>query len=223
MKILAIDTSSKFLCLGIYDSGRIYEYNIEVGTRLSSLLSVTIKRVLDNLGWDIGEIDYFACGVGPGSFTGMRVGISAIKGLSWSTGKPVIAIPSLDLLAQGIEDTQKQIIPIVDAKRSLIYCSVYKKQDGEIKRIKPYMLLNEKELLKNIKDNAILVGDASSLYKERIQASAKGLKFLEKDHWYPKGRHILTLALQRIKDKKTGNSFNIKPIYLYPKECQIKK
>lgn len=223
MKILGIDTTTRFLCLGIYDNGRVYEYNLEVATRLSSLLAVTIKRVLDSFGWRPQDIDYFACGLGPGSFTGMRVGIAAIKGLSWATKKLVIGIPSLDLLAKNAPDTDKQVVPIIDAKRNLIYCSVYKKKEGELDRTKPYMLLSEKELFKNIKSGAIIVGDAIGLYKEKIQLNVKGATFLEKDCWYPKARNILLLAQERIRSKKLSDEFNIKPIYLYPRECQVKK
>jgi tRNA threonylcarbamoyl adenosine modification protein YeaZ len=104
MRILGIDTSTKFLCLGIYDNGKMYEYNLEVGRKLSSLLAVDIKRTLDAAGLRINEINYFACGLGPGSFTGMRTGISTIKGLSWVNKKPIIGISTLDILAQGVHD-----------------------------------------------------------------------------------------------------------------------
>jgi len=209
--------------LGIYDDGRVYEYNLEVGTKLSSLLAVTIKRVLDSFGWRPQDIDYFACGLGPGSFTGMRVGIAAIKGLSWATAKPVIGIPTLDLLAKNAPDADKKVIPIIDARRNLIYCSVYNKKGGRLNRIKPYMLLSEKELFKNLKYGAIILGDAIGLYKEKIQLNVKGATFLDKDYWYPKARNILLLAQERISAKKSSDAFNIKPIYLYPRECQVKK
>jgi len=223
MKILGIDTTTKFLCLAIYDNGRVYGYNLEVATKLSSLLAVTIERVLDSFGWRAQDIDYFACGIGPGSFTGIRVGIAAIKGLSWAANKPVIEIPSLDLLAMNAKDTDKPVIPVIDAKRNLIYCSVYKKKNGMIRKIKPYMLLSEKELFKIIKSGAIILGDAIGLYKERIQLNSKGAIFLDKDYWYPKARNIAALALGKIKDKKLSDAFSVKPIYLYPKDCQIRK
>jgi tRNA threonylcarbamoyladenosine biosynthesis protein TsaB len=220
MKILGIDTSTKFLCLGIYDGTKIYEYTLEVGRALSSLLGVTIKRVLDSLGWEAKSIDYFACGLGPGSFTGMRTGVSFVKGLSWAVKKPVIGISTLDILALNAGDTDKQIIPIIDAKRSLIYCSVYAKSG--LVRTRPYMLLNEEELFRQIKKNCLIMGDALSLYKEKILTNTKGAILLDKDCWYPKPHNIIKAALGRIKDKKLNTSFDIKPIYLYPKECQIK-
>ena len=242
MKILGIDTSTKFLCLGIYgnanpvknttcadkhskisNGAKIYEYNLETGKRLSSLLAITIKRVLDTLNWRVNEIDYFACGLGPGSFTGIRIGLATIKGLAWSLNRPVIGISTLDILARNAKALDGYIVPMVDAKRGLIYCSIYKTKDGTLRRITPYMLLSEKEFFRKMKNRAILFADAVGLYKEKILRNIKGVTILDEDYWYPNGRNIIELALERIKDKKFDNSFKIKPIYLYPKECQISK
>lgn len=221
MKILGIDTSTKFMCLGIYDGNKIYEYTLEVGRGLSSLLALTIKRILDSLGWQAGEIDYFACGLGPGSFTGLRTGAATIKGMGFAVNKPIIGISSLDILARNAGNADKQVVAVIDAKRNLIYCSIYKNKG--FTRIKPYMLLNEGELFKSIKIGSSFLGDAIGLYKEKIIANTKGAIILEKDLWYPKPRNIIKIALERIKAKKFNNAFDIKPIYLYPKECQIKQ
>jgi tRNA threonylcarbamoyl adenosine modification protein YeaZ len=222
VKILALDTSTKFLCLGLYDGSKIYEYNLELGRKNSSLLVVTIKRALEALGWHVRGIDYFACGLGPGSFTGIRVGLATIKGLSWSQNKPVIGISTLDILAKNARIDNGLVVPIVDAKRNLIYCSNYKAKNGNIKRISPYMLLNENELLKKIKKNAVILGDALNLYKENILKSGKGVTILDRDYWYPKAHNIIILALERIKHRDFDTPFDIEPIYLYPKECQIR-
>ena len=88
MKILGIDTSTNFLSLALSDEKKTYEYRLEVGRKMSLKLSQTIKRVMDELAWGIAQIDYFACGIGPGSFTGMRIGLATIKGLAWSMRTP---------------------------------------------------------------------------------------------------------------------------------------
>ncbi|MCX5715039.1 MAG: tRNA (adenosine(37)-N6)-threonylcarbamoyltransferase complex dimerization subunit type 1 TsaB, partial [Candidatus Omnitrophica bacterium] len=118
MKILGIDTTTKFLCLGLYDNGKYYTCDLELGRRHSTLLVPIIKRTLDSLGWDIAEVDYFACGIGPGSFTGVRIGLAAIKGFAFGLKKPVIAIPSLDIMALNCASIKgdKTIIPVIDAK-----------------------------------------------------------------------------------------------------------
>jgi len=231
MRILAIDTSTKILSLGISDGDKIYEYNIEVGIKLSNLLVPALKRVVDSLGWRMGDIDCFACGLGPGSFTGVRVGLATIKGLSFSLDKPLAGISSLDILARNVKKDNGFVIPVIDAKRNLIYSSIYKIKDGISKRITAYMLLEEEEFFKKVKktislkqeNNVIILGDALTLYKGRLLAELEGVKILDKDYWYPQGRNIIELAKEKIKSKKLNTVFEIKPIYLYPKECQIRK
>ena len=223
MKILSIDTTTKVLTLGIYNNGIEAEYNLEVGRLLSQVLDKTIERVMDASGVALQEIDYFALGLGPGSFTGMRVGISFVKGLSWSNNKPIIGISTLDILAQNIKENGLPIVSAIDAKRKLIYASIYMKKSGQLRKISPYMLLTVDELVKKAPKGSIILGDAISLYKEKLQKDIKSSVLLDKEFWYPKAHNIIALALQRIKAKKFNSAFNIKPIYLYPKFCQVKQ
>ncbi|MFH0763047.1 MAG: tRNA (adenosine(37)-N6)-threonylcarbamoyltransferase complex dimerization subunit type 1 TsaB [Candidatus Omnitrophota bacterium] len=222
MKILAVDTSTNFLCLGLSDGHRFYEYNLELGRRLSSLLAPALKRTVEAAGWKLKDIDYLACGLGPGSFTGLRLGMAAVKGLGWALNKPLVGIPSLDILAAQVKEEGREIAVIVDARRGLVYCGIYKNKNGRIKRIAPYALLNEEELFKSIKDNSIILGNGVNLCRERILHKVKAVTILDKDYWYPKARNMMELALERIRDKKISNAFALKPIYLYPKECQVK-
>jgi len=230
VKILGIDTSTGFLSLGIYDgspragvSGAgTYECTLELGRQMSSLLIVTIQRALGALGWQARDLDYLACGLGPGSFTGVRLGVSAIKGMSWALHKPVIGISTLDIIAKNAINTRPVVVAL-DAKRSLIYCAAFKNTKGNLRRITPYLLLSEKEFFSRFKKAVVILGDALPLYKEKILKEIKGVTILDRDYWYPKAHNIIALTLERIKEKKFSNAFNIKPIYLYPKECQIKQ
>jgi hypothetical protein len=84
------------------------------------------------------------------------------------------------------------------------------------------MLLSIEEFFKIAKPDSIIFGDAVTPFKEEIIRRVRGANILDKDYWYPKAHNIIALALERIKEKKFENSFSIRPIYLYPKECQIK-
>ncbi|MCX5711396.1 MAG: tRNA (adenosine(37)-N6)-threonylcarbamoyltransferase complex dimerization subunit type 1 TsaB [Candidatus Omnitrophica bacterium] len=221
MKILALDTTTKILTLVVSDGSKAAEYNLEVGRKLSGLLEETIKRVTCAFGLELNAFDYFALGLGPGSFTGMRVGMACIKGLAWTLNKPIVGVSTLDILAQGVLEDGRTIIPAIDAKRKLIYCSSFTKNGGRIKRNKPYMLVTEKEFLKFAPKGCIILGDAVSLYRDSF-SKIEGVKFPDKDMWFPKAHNLVTLSLERIKERKISNAFDIKPIYLYPKECQIK-
>lgn len=223
MKMLGIDTTTKRLCLGVYADNKTYEYNLEVERRLSELLVPTIQRVISALGLRIADIDYFACGLGPGSFTGMRIGLAAIKGLSIVRNKPVIGISSLDILAKNASLTNRMIVTALDARRGLIYCSAYKYEKGLLKRKSGYELVNPDEFLKKFKaTKPVILGDAIPLYGDKISAGIKGAILLDKDYWPLKAHNLMELALQKIKSKQFTSALKVKPIYLYPKECQIK-
>ncbi|MDD5464991.1 MAG: tRNA (adenosine(37)-N6)-threonylcarbamoyltransferase complex dimerization subunit type 1 TsaB [Candidatus Omnitrophica bacterium] len=223
MKILGIDTTTKNLCLGVYAGGKLYEYNLEVGRSLSELLAPTIQRVVAAAGLKIADIDYFACGLGPGSFTGMRIGLATIKGLSLVRNKPVIGISSLDILAGNVGPTERPIVTALDARRGLIYCSSYKYERGSLKRKSPYSLLSLDEFLKRFRAaKPVILGDALALYGNRISTGIKGAAVLDKDYWGLKAHNLMELALVKIKARQFTSALNVKPIYLYPKECQIK-
>jgi tRNA threonylcarbamoyladenosine biosynthesis protein TsaB len=225
MRILGIDTSTKFLSIGIYDQGKIYGYSLEVGRKLSSLITATINKVLDAAGLDLGDIDYFACGLGPGSFTGMRVGVATVKGLSWSLKKPVVGISTLDILSRNVDLPQGLVIPMLDARRGLLYCALYRKDNNNFKKIGRDMLLTPEELFKKSQPGSVILGDAIELYRDRILSKVKGAVILDRDFWYPKPHNIIRLALENIGagKKNLNNAFDLEPIYLYPKECQISK
>jgi len=223
MKVLGIDTTTKFLCLGVYDDGKIYEYAMEVGHKLSMLLDITVRRVLESLGWEPGDVDYFACGLGPGSFTGIRVWVSAIKGLAWALKKPVIGLVTLDILATNIRPGNSDTVVAVDAKRNLIYTAIYKNTSAGLKKQGPYMLLSLDEFCRKVRTGSCILGDGAGLYRQEMLKRIKGARILEKDYWYPGAANLIGLALEKIKAKKIQNAFDVKPVYLYPKECQIKK
>lgn len=222
MKILGIDTTTRFMCIGVYDNGKSYEYALETGHELSTLLALHIKRILDSLGWEARDLDYLACGLGPGSFTGIRVGVSAVKGLAWALKKPVVGVPTLDLLARNAKE-EGDIAVAVDAKRSLVYCARYQKRSGRIKRASPCMLISPEEFCKKVSPGSQVIGDACGVYRELMLKAVKGVRLTEKDLWYPKPGNLVALTLEQIKSKSISNAFDIKPTYLYPKECQIKK
>lgn len=223
MRILGIETTTKRLCLGVYAEGKLYEYNLEVGRSLSELLAPTIQRVVSALGLKLADIDYFACGLGPGSFTGMRIGAATVKGLSIVRNKPVIGISSLDILARNADLTDRLIVTALDARRGLIYCSAYKYEKGLLKRKSGYQLLSEGEFLQKFRAaKPIILGDAIPLYGVKISAGIKGVTFLDKDYWPLKAHNLMELALAKIKAKQFTSVLKVKPIYLYPKECQIK-
>lgn len=228
MKILGIDTTTKVLSIGAYDGVKVYEYNIDLGIKQATLLVPVIKRILDALNWKIEDVNYFACGLGPGSFTGIRVGLATIKGFAWARNLSIIGVETLDLLASNAKEKSAIVIPIVDAKRNMVYACIYQTSANGLKKKSPYLLVTMDDLIKKIKSakykaKLIFLGDAIPLYRDKLIQELGEVIFTDKDCWYPKGHNIIEQALIKIKNRKISNTFDIEPIYLYPKECQIRK
>ncbi|MFH1578048.1 MAG: tRNA (adenosine(37)-N6)-threonylcarbamoyltransferase complex dimerization subunit type 1 TsaB [Candidatus Omnitrophota bacterium] len=226
MNILAVETSSKKLCVGILNhKGRILEYNLDSGQRHTELILPTIKRALKNFKLGFRGIDYFAVGLGPGSFTGLRIGLATIKGFAAALEKPVIGLPTLDVIAHNALPAKSKIIcPLIDARRNLLFTALYEVAREKLKRISPYLLIDLEGLFKIIKpsDSVAFLGDATMLYQPRLKQKIKRCLILEEDAWYPKAGNLIKLAGDLISKGKFKDAARIKPIYLYPKECQIR-
>ena len=143
MYCLAVDTSSKFLCVAVIKDEKILaQYNKVHERQHSVLLLSKIEKVLRSSGLSLCDMDCFAVDIGPGSFTGLRIGIAAVKGLSLAMNKPIIGICSLDLIAALQPETGKMICPVIDAKRQQVYGAFYKHSKNQIKRDRPFEVVS---------------------------------------------------------------------------------
>ncbi len=223
MRILAIDTSTKFFSLAVSDKGKILaEKAILLEKTLSSSIIPLIQEILKKAKVKLADIDGFVVGLGPGSFTSLRVGLSTVKGLAFATKKPIVGIPSLDAIAIGIDSGQGQVCVISDAKRSLLYVGLYQKYNGQLKVKGKYMLIAFGDLVNKIKGKTIFTGDGIPLYKDQIEKLSKENVLAGEDCWYPQARHLITLAEKNFKEKKYADSGKLTPVYLYPDDCQVK-
>ena len=244
MKILGIDTSSKALSIAIHELPRIksrittnicgnsikirgdsclIEESHVLDRRHSSLLVPKIREVLRKASLSIDDVAAFVVGVGPGSFTGLRIGVSTIKGLGIVTKRPCIGIPSIDALALNADGEVKTVCPVIDAKRGQVYSAIYKKEKSRVVRKTDYLLLGIDRLMKKVKGPAVFLGDGLELYRERIQRLNKNAVFLDEAYWYPQAGNLIRLAFGRIKRHKKMDLARLRPIYLYPEDCQVRK
>ena len=171
MKILAIDTSALTATAAILSEDRLIG---EISTTTKLTHSQTIMPMIDELlkkvSIDITDIDLFACSEGPGSFTGLRIGIGTIKGLAYGLGKPVVGVSTLEALAHNIDVTDLVICPIMDARRGQVYNGLYKYNDGRLTCIEEPRALSIEELCQELTERTIFVGDGVNVHKEKIKA-----------------------------------------------------
>jgi len=225
MKILGIDTSTTSLGVAVAEDGNLLVSCDKIfGLRHSQDLIPTIKDLLKRLSLDIGGIDGFAVALGPGSFTGLRVGVTAAKALSLATKKPIIGVPTLDAIAYNAYYYPGVICPIMDAKKQLIYAALYKKKATGLKRVSKYLLIPLSKLLRKIDKKTLFIGDALTLYaKGIVRAKKKRAEFAPSRIWFPKAETIAMLGWEKLKKGKGDNPLDLVPLYLHSRECNVRK
>lgn len=173
MKILAIDTTTNVLTVAITDSGRVVsEYYIDHMRTHSQKLMPVIEGMLSDAGLDISEIDGFAVANGPGSFTGIRIGLTAARTLAQATGKGIVPVNTLLGLAYNAAFTEGYVLSCLDARNGNVYCAVYRFKNGIAKQImEPSFKSNEEvnEYLSSKRWKAYAVGDTDGIDKALVK------------------------------------------------------
>ncbi len=200
MTFLSLETSTRHLGLAVFRDGKILaKKTIVLKTVLSDTMIPAIKRLLYSAKVPFNRLDGFAVGLGPGSFTSLRVGLSTVKALSFATGKPVAGVSSLDAMALSARTYTKArraesagdhlICVIADAKRNLLYACLYEEAGGVFKKKSPYLLCSASDLLKKIKKPAFFIGNGIKIAKDEIRAAALAggwdASFADEKLWYP--------------------------------------
>jgi len=222
MKILAIDTSTKMLSIAILEGDKIISnFHEENSMRHSSMLMPTIDKLLKNNKLKLKNINVIALSVGPGSFTGLRIGVSTVKGINLGLGIPIVAVPTLDVIAHNFTDeTESALCPIIDAKKNKVYSSIYHVHLGGLTRASRDMLMGVDELIEKIKSQTLIFGDGALLYWDVLKRN-KFIKLSRKD-WLPKAETVAKIGLKEARKKHFVNPDKLVPTYLHSKYCQVK-
>ena len=230
MYILSLETSTKNFSLAISQDDKILRFrNIRTDKILESSMIGTIDKVLDSCHLNLKKIDVLAVGLGPGSFTSLRVGLSMVKAFALGQNKKVIGVGSLDIIASAVSNIEAdEICVIVDARRGKVYSAIF---DKTLKRKTDYLLTTVDEVLKSVNGVTLFVGNGLELYKEQIQKAYQPYNrknksicrplFIFDKFWYPQAKELAKLTFMRFKNGQYDNPERIVPIYLYPQDCQV--
>ena len=152
MKLLAIDTSTDRLSLAVTDGDKVIgRFHRPAKRSHSRLLIPSIDKLLKKAKLKLKDIDGFVVSIGPGSFTGLRIGVTTVKGLAYSLRKPIVTVPTLNAIAHNIKNFRGIICPVLDARKNKVYACIYRSDGNTIKRISKYLLLPMADLVDMIK------------------------------------------------------------------------
>jgi tRNA threonylcarbamoyladenosine biosynthesis protein TsaB len=219
MTILCLETSTKSCSVALGENGKLLSLKESVDEKHSHAENLTlyIEAVCKQAKINLKEVDAIAVSKGPGSFTGLRIGVSAAKGLCYALDKPLIAINSLQAMAASYISqkpearSQKPLFcPMIDARRMEVYCAVYDEQLNEIKKTSAD-IIDESSFADLLKQNKIyFFGDGSS--KCRITITHPNAVFIEGID--PSAQFMLPLAEKLFAEKKFEDVAYFEPFYL---------
>ena len=224
MLVLSVDSSySTATCALIKDDKILAEINLNDKKQHSVILMRLIDSILKEYEIDINDIDAFIISRGPGSFTGLRIGMATLKGLSFASKKPLISVSTLDALAYNSISFQGIICPIMDALRDNIYTCLYKNENNNLTPLIKEQCLNINELVTILKEQTlpiIFVGDGVAKHKEFLQENIPNSFFAPNHSNFPKASSVGELGIKKINDGVIENIDSINPIYLRKSQAE---
>lgn len=226
MKILGIDTSAKFCNLGlIEDEDILIEYTINgLRKKHSSILVPAIKNLLKTIDLKIEEINGIAVSMGPGSFTGLRIGLCVAKGLCYARSLPLLGIPTLEAMAFPFKEIPYLICPVLESKKDEIYDVVFR-GGVSLHRVMDYKCEDIQSLLARLsplKEKIIFSGDGIKKYRDIIKNKiGKNALFIDSQLNFPVAASIAFLGLNKLKKGEEDNVSTLSPFYLRKSEAEI--
>jgi tRNA threonylcarbamoyladenosine biosynthesis protein TsaB len=225
MRILAVDTATRTGSVAVLeDDTVVVEVQVTNSETHAKRLMSAVDSTLRMARMEMGDLDGFAVTTGPGSFTGLRIGISAVKGFSFATGRPVAGVSTLDALAYQFPWCPSLVCPFMDARKAQVYTALYKgKGDGDWEKVVSDRVVNPRQWLMQIERLCLFVGDGAVLYKDQI-----------KDILGPRARFaapylntlrasvVAHVGLKQIREGRAVKVAQLVPYYIRKSEAEIK-
>ncbi|MEQ8438343.1 MAG: tRNA (adenosine(37)-N6)-threonylcarbamoyltransferase complex dimerization subunit type 1 TsaB [Ilumatobacter fluminis] len=222
MLILGIESATEQVGVAIGGhEGVIATFEVTRGRRHAEILTPAIEFVLRNADIDVDELGCIAVDIGPGMFTGMRVGISAAKAMAQALRIPMIGISSLDLLAFPCRHTDRVVVPVIDARKSEVSWAMYRQVPGGVQQVATPTVGPVDELVADLlarSQEALLVGDGAHRYRDEI---LEGYRCEIAAPVHPSPGALVELAHAKALREEWVRPNEIEPIYLRPPDAQI--
>jgi len=228
MLILGIDTTTLVGSVGLVnETGVLGEYTLNIKRTHSERLMPALSRLLEDVGVTLEEIDLISVSQGPGSFTGVRIGVTTAKSLAQALDKPLVGVYSLDVLAYNLANVSGLICPILDARKQEVYTALYRGDgSGKLEQLWDYQALGIEELLAGLDNEdqgVFFLGDGVKVYANRLKNSLEQ-RYLSvpANLLLPRGSTVAELGRLAWNNGLKQVSFTeLKPFYLRKSEAEL--
>ena len=218
MLILAFETSAKAASVALVENGKLLGESYQnTGMTHSQTLMVMAEDTLKAAGKTVRDLSAVAVAEGPGSFTGVRIGVAAAKGLAWGGNLPCYGISTLEAMAVSLGAFQGYVCPVMDARRSQVYNALFYVNCGKLERIAPDRAIALKELgeeLKMLEGPIFLVGDGSVLCYNTLSGEIPGLALPPEHRMHQRAAGVALLAEEKAAAGESGDGAALTPNYL---------
>ncbi|BCB95838.1 tRNA (adenosine(37)-N6)-threonylcarbamoyltransferase complex dimerization subunit type 1 TsaB [Dissulfurispira thermophila] len=225
MKLLSIETSTMVGGVAIMDDDTlIAESRINVRVTHSERIMTAIDHILMQSGMKIEDIDVFAIAIGPGSFTGLRVGLSTAKGLVYASGKKLVSVPTLEAFAWNVSFSRYQVCPLLDARKKEVYAGLFRWEGNGFLRIKNEQTVRIDKLLLDISEPTIFLGEGAVIYKDSIKERLKDFAiFGNPQNMVPCPANVAYIGMIKAKKGEFEDPVKLVPLYIRRSEAEIKQ
>ena len=214
MKILGIETSTELGSLALVEEGEVLaQGDIDTYLKQSARLIPLLDELLEGLGWEIKNLEGIGIGLGPGSFTGIRVGLAVAQGIAYGRKIPLCGVGSFEALAMGASSAEGKVAIISDARRGRLYGALYEKRRNSLQELKPPRIMTPEEAVVFC-DRARVISPNGERLENVIEEAVGKESPLEVEKAFPRAEWIARIAEERLKKKTSGEIKKITPIYL---------
>ncbi|MFO7761869.1 MAG: tRNA (adenosine(37)-N6)-threonylcarbamoyltransferase complex dimerization subunit type 1 TsaB [Thermodesulfobacteriota bacterium] len=203
----------------------IGEYSLQSRRTHSKRLLPTVQRLMEDAGVSWQDMDGIAVSIGPGSFTGLRIGLSAAKGLATAASLPLIGISSLKSLAWQYSYVSPRICAMIDARKKEVYCALFQPEGGGVlKRLTADMALSPEKVIEYITEPTLLIGDGVQVYQDLIKKELGTMAIIPPPHLsFPRAAALGFLALSSWEENDFLDISRATPVYIRPSEAEEKE
>ena len=218
MLLLAFETSAKAASVALFDGEKLVGESYQnTGLTHSQTLMVMAEDLLSQCGYTPQNVEAVAVAEGPGSFTGVRIGVAAAKGFAWGGDIPCYGVSTLEAMALGLGIYQGYICPVMDARRSQVYNALFYVNCGALSRVtedRAIALADLKDELQTLKEPIFLVGDGSTLCHATLSGEVANLVAPPEHKMHQRAVGVGLAALKKIAAGETGDGNALTPNYL---------
>ncbi len=225
MMILAIETSTMLGGAAIMDDekGLISEIRLNVKTTHSERLMTAVDAILGQSDLTLDALDAFAVAAGPGSFTGLRIGLSTVKGLSYATGKPLVAVPTLEAFALNFAYSAYPVCLMLDARKSEVYAAVFSWKRGGFEKTFEERSIRPETLMNDFRETVLFAGEGASLYADLIRETmGERALFAPPEKMVPSPANVAAIGLEKALKGEYTNAADALPLYIRKSEAEVK-